>query len=180
MGLKVLRENNVLDGLDASDKKIIQTAVKLHNKKEIPENLDDKVRLHSELIRDADKLDIFYVVINYYRQYRDDPDSFRLELELPDNPGYSPDIIKAVANAESVDYKNLKNWNDMKILQLGWIYDINFIASLVRIKQKKYLEGVLEFLPYDEDISKLKDKLFTYIDKSITEMKPAEKTNLAG
>ena len=38
------------------------------------------------MIRDADKIDIYNVITKSYIQHRDDPDNFKLEIELPDLP----------------------------------------------------------------------------------------------
>ena len=47
--------------IDEKDYEVISTAVRLHNKLEYDENLlSEKEKLHTKIIRDADKLDIIY------------------------------------------------------------------------------------------------------------------------
>lgn len=180
LGLKIIRDNDILADLPEHEKKVIETAIGFHNAKQLPSGLDEKTLLVSRLIRDADKLDIYYVVISYYSKYHNDPDNFKLEIELPDSPGYTPEVIEKVAKGQRVDYRNLNNWNDMKILQLGWVYDINFTPALVRIKQKEYLQKILKFLPEDKDILRLRDIIFEYMDKRIEGSDPFEKKHKAG
>jgi hypothetical protein len=179
LGLKIIRDNDILSDLPADEKKIIETSIGLHNAKELPSGLDDKTLLMSRLIRDADKLDIYYVVISYYSKYHKDPDNFKLEIELPDSPGYTGEIVEQVAKGQRVDYRKLNNWNDMKILQLGWVYDINFTPALVRVKQKEYLQKILKFLPEDEDILRLRGIIFEYMDKRIEGSESFKKENKA-
>ena len=57
--------------------------------------------------------------------------------------------------------------NDMKLLQLGWVYDVNFTPTLKRIKQRRFLEMLVDFLPRTEDVRKVKDKIFEYVDLRI-------------
>ncbi|MCJ7728261.1 MAG: HD domain-containing protein [Sedimentisphaerales bacterium] len=164
LGLEVLRTENVLDGIDSRERELIEKAIEYHGRKVLPTDLDGDCLLFSKLIRDADKLDVYYVVTQYYRQYRDDPSNFLLELEFPDRPEYSPQIVDAILRGQLIDYTRLQTLNDVKLLQLGWVYDINFTASLKRIRQRRFLEMLLDFLPQTPDIQKVKEKIFAYVD----------------
>ena len=167
LGLKIIAENHLLEDINPDDKNIIEKAIEYHSLKEIPENIDTKVELYSKLIRDADKLDIYYVVIEYYNQYTNDPDSFRLELELPDIPEYSSELIDSLITGERFDYKKLKSWNDMKLLQLGWVYDMNFAATFTRLKERECLQQIADFLPDTEDIRNATQTVLKFVDDQI-------------
>jgi len=167
LAVNVLKEHKVLDALEQAEKQMILKAIEYHGVKELPENLDEDTLLFSRLIRDADKLDIYRVVIQAYTQQRDDPDNFKFEMELPDEPGCSPDIIRAVLNGENIDYAKLRTWNDMKLINLAWVYDVNFIATLKRIKKSRFLETIIELLPDTPDIRKVSDKVLGYIEDRI-------------
>jgi len=167
LALDVLREKKVLENLAENEKSLIEKAVEYHSIMQLPADLNGDIILFSKMIRDADKLDIFRVVIEYYIQYRDNPSEFRLEMELPDEPGYSPALVDGILNEQRLDYRLLRNWNDMKLLQLSWVYDINFAATLKRIRENKYLETVIDFLPNTSDIEKVKTKVFEYVDVRI-------------
>ncbi len=164
LGLEVLLKNNVLDGVAADERELIEKAIQFHGQKQLPADLDGQCLLFSKLIRDADKLDVYYVVTQYYKQYKDNPRNFAIELELPDQPRYSPQVVDAILQGRLIDYNSLKTLNDMKLLQLGWVYDINFTAALRRIKQRQFLEKLLDFLPKTQDIENVKEKIFAYVD----------------
>ena len=167
LGLNVLKKTNALNGIDEPEKESIEKAIEYHGLKELPSDLDGDCLLFSKLIRDADKLDIFYVVIDYYAQYRNNPQEFKLEMELPDEPGYSAEVVKRILGGRRIDYSGLRTWNDMKLLQLSWVYDVNFTATLERIKERRLLETLIDFLPKTEDIEKIKEKIFGYVDSRI-------------
>ncbi len=167
LGLEVLRAKKVFEGVEAKERELIEKAIEYHGLKKLPSDLEGECLLFSKLIRDADKIDVLYVVTDYYAQYRDDPDGFKLELELPDEPGYSDEVVEGVLCERRIDYSQLRTWNDMKLCQLGWVYDINFAATLRRIKQRRFLEKMIEFLPETEDINKVKRKIFEYVDSAI-------------
>ena len=164
LSIDVLKENRLLDSLDKTERIWIEKAIQYHGLKVIPENISDESRLFCKLIRDADKLDIYYVVTQSYIQYRDDPEKFNLELEFPDTPECSEHVVEGILNEERIDYSGLKTWNDLKLLQLSWIYDINFIPTLQRIKERGFLELMLEFLPKTEEIRKIGQKIFADVN----------------
>ena len=66
LGAKVLVVNKVLRDLPKHDQDLIIRSVTLHNVFTLPEGLDEKSLLFARLVRDADKLDILRVVIEYF------------------------------------------------------------------------------------------------------------------
>jgi len=169
LGLDVLRRTKVLGTVDGQERELIEKAVEYHGRKELPEDLNGECLLFSKLIRDADKLDVLYVVTEYLRQYRDNPQECVLELDFPDEPRYSAEIIEEVLRGQRVDYSQLRTLNDMMLCQLGWVYDVNFPATLKRIRQRKFLEKLLELLPKTADIEQLEKKIFNYVDFRISQ-----------
>ena len=169
LGLEVLRDTNVLSEVEPYEKQLIEKVVEYHGLKELPGNLDGDCLLFARLIRDADKLDVYYVVVNYYKQYRENPEEFMLEMEFPNSQGYTREVVEAVLDGRCVDYSELRNWNDMKLLQLGWVYDVNFGVTLREIKKRNFLKMIVDFMSPDEHIDAIKNKIFQYVDSRIGE-----------
>jgi len=167
LGVEVLKKTGVLECLEREERELIEKAVEYHGVKELPGDLNGECLLFSKMIRDADKLDIFYVVTEYYRQYRDNPEDFKLEIEFPDEPGYSEEVLEEVLCGRRIDYGLPRTLNDIKLLQVAWVYDVNFAATLKRIRQRKFMEKIIEFLPRNEDIERVKEKILEYIDGRI-------------
>ena len=164
LGLEVLRKRKVLEGVERNERELIEKTIEYHGCRELPSDLEGESLLFSQLIRDADKIDVLYVVTDYYLQYRDEPEKFMIELEFPDEPGYSAEVVEGILSGRLIDYSELQTLNDMKLLQLGWVYDVNFTATLKRIKQRRFLEKLIDFLPETRDIEKVKEKIFGYVD----------------
>lgn len=63
LGVKILFDENLIEdfGIEEKYKKIIKLAILNHNKDKIEEGLTEEENLFCKIIRDADKLDIFYV-----------------------------------------------------------------------------------------------------------------------
>ncbi len=171
LAVDVLRREKVLEQVDGREKELIEKAIEYHGRIELPADLDGDGLLFSQLIRDADKLDIFYVVMNYSRQYRDEPENFSLDLEFPDEPGYSAEVVEEILRGRRIDYSRLRTLNDMMLCQLTWVHDVNFTATLKRINKRRFLEKIFDFLPKTEDIGNVREKIFKYVDSRIKQDK---------
>lgn len=152
LGIKILKRNRVLDQLDYEIRDLIFCSINNHNKPALPPGETETCIFYSGLIRDADKLDILRVITGYYHR-KERKRNGALELDLPDTPGFSENVGMDLINKKAVDIKHVRNLNDLKLLQAGWIYDINFKPTLDCIKKYNYMEKIREALPDSEEIN---------------------------
>jgi hypothetical protein len=167
IGLKVLADQKVLDGLDGSEKNIIETAIRFHGVKDLPKNLDKDVEPFARLVRDIDKLDIFYIMLAKVDDLRANPEKCFTIFGYPPDGKCSQHIIDAVLNGRTISYHEFKSLNDMILGLLGWIYDINFPATLKEIKKRSLMEKLISYLPESDEIRKLSKHILDVLDKRI-------------
>lgn len=167
LGVKVLKEKNVLANMSPLEREILEKAIEYHGAKKLPQHLDGEHRLFAQLIRDADKIDVLYVVTTNYKKYKNDPGGFNLELEFPDEPGCSGNVIDDILQKRSVDYRNLRTLNDMMLMFLAWVYDVNFRVTLRLINKAGYLREICRALPHTKEISEVEKIVFDYVDERI-------------
>jgi hypothetical protein len=168
LGAKVISERKVLQGLPKPDQDLIIHAVILHNVFFLPENLDERTRLFTRLVRDADKLDIWRVFLEYYGQDKNGR-ATAVALGLPDTPGYSPKVLAYLQQGEMATKSDLKTLNDFKLLQLTWLYDINFASSLQVVLERGYIEKIAGVLPDNEELRKAVDHVRAYVNEKLAE-----------
>lgn len=169
LGLEILQDHRVLDDLAPAEKHIIETAIRLHGVKQLPDGLDPECALFVKLIRDADKLDIYRVLMEKHSQYRQNPENFQFEVEFADEPYCSKHVVEGILSGERVNYDELQTINDMKLMQLGWVFDVNFPQTLVKIRQKRFLEQIIDFLPKTDDIARVSGHVLKYVDQQISD-----------
>ena len=78
-------------------------------------------------------------------------------------------FIDDILNNRVSNSHDLKTFNDMKLLQLGWIFDINFTPTFLYIQQRRIIEKIITALPDTEDIRKIQTHLKAYLEKRISE-----------
>ena len=164
LGAKVLLENNALSGLNQREQDVIIRAVTLHNVFSLPEGLDDETLLFARLIRDADKLDILRVVIEYFEQ-EEGGRAEAVALGLPDLPGYSGDVLACLSRGEMAKKDMLTTQNDFKLLQLAWLYDLNFASSLRMVRERRVIDAMAGLLPGDDKIAGAVEMVRGYVEK---------------
>jgi hypothetical protein len=167
LGLKELAGAHVLNNVVREERRIIEKGILYHNLYELPEGEDPRCLFFSKLLRDADKLDIWRVIISYYHNENDNHSRPALELGLPDTPGYSKTILNDLCATKSSLSSAVKNLNDFKLLQIGWLYDINFHPTFQEINKRNYIEGIVSALPETEDIKKVAETAEQYLAMNV-------------
>jgi len=165
-GAKVLIEHQVLKDLAKRDQQIILRAVTLHNVFILPEGLDGDTQLVVRIVRDADKLDILRVVMDYLATEAGNR-AEAIALGLPDVPGYSDEVLGALRRGEMAKKSSLSTLNDFKLLQLAWMYDLNFASSLRIVVERGYIDRIAATLPHTPEIAAAVDIVRNYVQDKL-------------
>ena len=154
LGVKIVKHLEVLKPFDDSIKELVYCSVKYHSKPSLPVIENEDCMFFSKLLRDADKLDIWNVVTEYYNG-KGGGKNGAIVLDLPDTHGISEKIYRDLMNKSTVYIKDVKNLNDFKLLQAGWIFDINFSVTIDIIRNRRYLEMIKQTLPESKEIDEI-------------------------
>lgn len=146
LSVKVIKKQGLLKHLEKIERQQITTAVALHNVFALPPALHPEIRELTELLRDADKLDIFRVMVELYNGTVPGRTSF-ITHHLPDDGQISSKLITNIENRQLIDLRDVKTLNAMKLLQVSWIFDLNFPVSLELVRQRGYIESILSTMP---------------------------------
>ena len=135
LSVKVLFDQNLIEKFEVEEKykKIIKLAVLNHNKAKIDKDLTDKELLFAKIIRDADKLDIYYTICEY------DFESIFWYSDFSCGP-ISKKIMDDFINEHFINYGDIKNNADQIPIFYAYIFDLYFDFSLNFLREKRYLE----------------------------------------
>ncbi len=153
-GVLTLKQQQVLEGLAPSARKLVLGAVALHNRRFLPRGLPPEVRYLTQIVRDADKLDIFAVMLAHFNPGARHNKVVNLELKPhPDN--YTPEILEQVSRRQMVNYQDMVWVNDFKLLLCSWVYDFNYGVSRAVVRERGYLEELAGYLPRSPEFVRL-------------------------
>ncbi len=159
LATKILFEDNLIRKvkLDEKDYDLIKIAIENHNKYEIDKSIkDEKILLHSKIVRDADKIDILYQLSN--------PKIIEMDI---DNNIISDRVKEVFYKHECIKHEIINNKNDGIIATLSMIYDLNFNYSKKTILEREYLERMLESLNNKEIFKPYFDEAIKYLKGSV-------------
>jgi HD superfamily phosphohydrolase YqeK len=151
LGAATLKEDGILDCIEEKERDLIIEAVRFHNVFAVPAAKDENATQFIRLVRDADKLDIWRVFCDYY-EGGEESGADAVPLGLPDLPEYSRGALDSIMRKEIVRLGCMKTLSDLKLLQLSWVFDINFKASFRLASDRGSIQRLAAALPQTEDI----------------------------
>jgi putative nucleotidyltransferase with HDIG domain len=168
LGAETLIERNILQNLPDKEQEFIIKAVRFHNAFSIPKVEGEDTIFFIKLIKDADKLDIWRVFLEYY----DAPEGERASavgLGLQDITGYSEEILSCILRGQMVSLSLLKSLNDFKLMHLSWVYDLHYKPSFRLLSERAYIDKIICHLPEDDKIQMASSVLKEYVRERLKE-----------
>lgn len=166
LGVQIIQEAGVLKSFTEKEQEDILFAIAHHNKFAIPSTDDHTADLYTKLLRDADKLDIYKVVTDYYNDIKFNKDK-TIELELPDKPAISKKIYESLMKEKSAEYKYLKTLADFKLLQMAWVFDINFKLSYKIINEHGYVKNIYDGMSKSDEVIDVYRKVKIFLENNL-------------
>jgi hypothetical protein len=155
LSIGVLNQTGVLDSLPPAEKDTIIDAIRFHNAPALPATIPSADAVFMRLIRDADKLDIWRVFADYCRHcQRPEP---AIVQHLADLPTWEENIVKAIAEKHVARFQDMKSLNDFKLLQLSWVFDLNYPETYRLAKKRADLAVIAGSLPEDRILRQVVD-----------------------
>ncbi len=159
-GVELFEKLNPLPQLIGEDRRILLSAIRFHNKKSIPEGLTGRELQHCRLIRDADKIDIYRVVTQFNVSF----DGFGKKESIGRSP-HIPLLVDNLLKGIQSDNTHLRSREELILLQLGWIFDLNYTESLRKIKDRGYLNQLIDELPEGHDRIRIEKHIQQTVEK---------------
>lgn len=168
-GVKVLFEDGLINKFNIDEKyyKTIKLAILNHNRKKIEDGLTENELLHCKIIRDSDKLDIFYVLIT---------DKFidAYNCESMENETFTEEIIREFYEDRMIDYPQMVTHGDLWIAHQAYVFDFNFKSCYKVMHEKDYINKLFNRIGFKdkktlEEAKKIVKDVNEYIEEKVHE-----------
>lgn len=164
-GYEVLLEEMPLAAWSEEMRTRIETAVRHHNARHIPEGLDGRTLALLHGVRDADKLDIIHVVDDAIRT-----DSLSLFPEMTlhvdlEGPLHDP-ILVALETRGTIGYGEIRSLSDFLGILLSWLYDLRYPASSRLAVERGLLARVCEHLPPSTRLDAIRTGIQAHLEEA--------------
>jgi len=130
---------------------IIEKSIINHNKYSIENGLSEKELLHSKIIRDADKTDNFRV-----KSIDNLKDIANIDESVMVNQLITDDIYNDFMNHRTIISSKRITFMDMWVSYIAFIFDYNFSSGLKYIKEKNYINILVDRINYKNEETKQK------------------------
>ena len=148
LGVEILLKDEYIRKFIEEEKNdnIIMKAIKNHNKFKIEDGLSEKELLFAKIIRDADKLDIFYEGAEIFWTNRE-------ELEEINNSKISDKVLAEFRDNIVIDRKDTVTKVDRILSIVSFIFDINYKYNFKVLKEKKYINRILDKFSFKDEVT---------------------------
>ncbi|MFH1154082.1 MAG: HD domain-containing protein [Pseudomonadota bacterium] len=163
LALKEIKTLGILEQWTDLERRMIMDGVLFHNAAEVPADRDLDGTLLMKLIRDADKLDIWRVLIDHYSSAPSEKNRY-ITLGFEDNTGFSGKVVEAVFKNSYVRSDLVNGLADLKLMQMSWVFDLNFPESVARIRKRGYIDAIASTLPASDILSGICHHINAYME----------------
>jgi putative nucleotidyltransferase with HDIG domain len=169
LGIVVLKGEDFFRELSEAEQQIVIQTIEMHNKLAITAK-DKPVILFSQILRDADKLDLWELAVSYLK--RDGSFSLpSISFNLPKTPGVSEVVVKGILLGKPIAKKDLQSVNDFKLFLMAMVYDLNFKVSFHLLNQKQLINKIYDTLPKRDDVINIYRQIRLFIENKFVEPK---------
>lgn len=166
--VEVLKEEGIFDSMEEELQEILFFTIHFHNKFKLPAKSSERKLMHARLLRDADKLDILKVLTDYYSGNGQEV-NHTLTWELPRGSKVSSGVAKEILAGKLVSKERIQNETDVKIMQLSWVFDLNFKSSFEYLFEKRLFEKIYNSLPKTDLIIEIYRKVKVFAENKLLE-----------
>lgn len=137
LGVEILENNQYIRKYIEGNKydEIIKKAIRNHNAYALEDGLTNEEVLFCNIIRDSDKIDIFYQLSEIF---------YKGEEQYIQDEKISPKVLEEFWKKRLINNKIKNTKLDGLIGGISFVFDINFRESFKIIKQEKYIDKMVD------------------------------------
>ena len=163
LSIDMLEEENVLVDLDDESRRIVLDIIKLHNCKELGEDISKEMYTYASIIRDSDKIDWIYAMINIIPSLSKENQAVFYSCK-EDKNYVSMDLVDSILNNKMVSSIELTTIDEVRLASMGWITSgMKCIESYEIIRREDLINKTFNLISDSNE----KNIIFNYINEYV-------------
>ena len=154
----IVCEQDPISDLAAPLRRSVLTGIRYHNRRRIPDEVTGLDLAMTRLVRDADKVDIMFVISDAILNDRiKDYPEITLHIDTKGPPTEA--LVREILDHRAGSYQNVHTLADMNLLRLCWVYDINYLPTIRRMLDRGLYADICRTIPDTPDIRRIKESI---------------------
>ncbi|MBO5055121.1 MAG: HD domain-containing protein [Lachnospiraceae bacterium] len=149
---------------DEEEDKLIETAVRFHSAYRIPDGLDERTELFCNIIRDADKIDILKVNVEFPLE-----EIYNVSTKELREGQVTAEVMDSFDKEHAVLRSLKKTAVDNVVGHISLVYELVFPISLGIVKEQGFLDKLMNFESDNAETGKqfvhIREKMKEYMQK---------------
>lgn len=158
---------------DSSCDGLIECAVRYHSLYRLPEGLDEREMMFCDIIRDADKVDILRVNVEFAPE-----DIYNVSSEILRNDEVTPEVMQSFFEEHATLRSLKKTAVDHLAGHISLIYELVYHYSVKVMAEQGFLEKMLDFKSENphtrEQFKTIAERINVYVEKRLSEINNKE------
>ncbi|MDE6389531.1 MAG: HD domain-containing protein [Lachnospiraceae bacterium] len=125
---------------DAVEDKMLRTAVAYHSAYRLPEVLDERTRMFCQILRDADKIDILKVNVDFPLE-----EIYNVSTDKLLTAEVSEAVMEAFKEGHTVLRSLKRTPADNVVGHISLVYELVYPRSLALVKEQGYIQKLMDF-----------------------------------
>lgn len=153
---------------DASEDELLYTAIYHHSAYRIPEGLDERTERFCHILRDADKIDILKVNVDFPLE-----EIYNVSSRELRTCAVTPEVLQSFEEEHAVLRSLKKTPVDNVVGHISLVYELVYPVSVQLVKKQGYLEKLLHFESENpktcEQFAAIREKMENYLGQRLAE-----------
>lgn len=159
LGVQILEQKNILNDLSSDEKMMILEIIRLHDYDKLPSDLPKKLYDYVSIIRDADKIDWMYSMVNIIPKLSE-KDQAVFYLNKENKNFISKKVVESILNNQVISKKDMDTIDELRAAAMGWVTSfIKCPPSCEIIKKENLIQKTFNLM----GDTKEKQVIFDYV-----------------
>ena len=159
LGVQILEQKNILNDLSSDEKMMILEIIRLHDYDKLPSDLPKKLYDYVSIIRDADKIDWMYSMVNIIPKLSEKDQA--VFYSNKENKNFiSKKVVESILNNQVISKKDMDTIDELRAAAMGWVTSfIKCPPSYEIIKRENLIQKTFNLM----GDTKEKQVIFDYV-----------------